>query len=144
MSLTSTPHPSQHGDMIQSVAIIGAGALGLMYGSALEKILGAGLWFCAEGTRLEALKSSTFALNGSPCRFAVYAPGEQAKSPDLVLVAVKNYHLKEVLPLLRSLIGPQTLVLSVLNGISRNRHCHTRGQGGALHGPGHGRPQGRV
>lgn len=112
-------HPrAKNAAMIKNVAIVGAGALGLMYASALEKILGAGVWFCAEGTRLEALRSSTFDLNGSPCRFAAFAPADIPKSPDLVLVAVKNYHLESVMPVLAALSGPQTLFLSVLNGIS--------------------------
>lgn len=102
---------------IESVAMIGGGALGLMYGQAVKSVLGDRLYFLAEGGRFGRLRDSVFLINGKEERFAAKRPEDVEAEPDLVIVAVKNYDLPETLPALRRVCGPRTVVFSVLNGI---------------------------
>ena len=103
---------------IQSVAVLGAGALGMMYMESLQAKMGKTAFFLAGADRLSSIGESEFTINGTPVRFSARNPLEESCSPDLILVAVKNHHLKESLPLLKAAAGPGTIVLSVLNGIS--------------------------
>ncbi len=102
---------------IESVNIIGAGALGLLYMPPLHKALGDSCRFLAGDDRYEALKDRTFTVNGEVCRFPVIRAGDLTEKADLILVAVKNMHLEEIAPYLRKAAGKDTIIVSVLNGI---------------------------
>ena len=105
---------------IKSVAMIGAGALGLLYAQALEKISGLELFFVASDERYESIKNGEFIVNGKNHCFDVRNPlGEQRKDcrADLIIVAVKNHHLQSILPIMESCLRKDTTVISVLNGI---------------------------
>jgi len=102
---------------IRSAAILGAGALGIMYAQALKSVLGDRLIFIADGVRFERLRDTTFLINGAEERFAVQRTEAIVDPPDLVIVAVKNYDLPELLPRLNKICGSKTTVISVLNGI---------------------------
>ncbi|MFA6505711.1 MAG: 2-dehydropantoate 2-reductase [Treponemataceae bacterium] len=102
---------------IGSVAIIGGGALGLMYAQAVKAVLGNSLYFVADGDRYERFRETAFLINGKEERFAVRKPDAIESKPDLVLVAVKNYDLPGILPTLERICGSETTLVSVLNGI---------------------------
>lgn len=106
---------------ITNVAIIGGGALGLMYGQAIKAAVGDSLCFIAEGERLERFRNTTFLINGAEERFQVRRPADLERKPDLVLVAVKNYDLPDLLPTIGKVCGPGTTLVSVLNGIDSER-----------------------
>jgi len=46
-----------------------------------------------------------------------YCTREEAEPADLVILATKNHHLEDAIGLMRSSIGPDTAILSLLNGI---------------------------
>lgn len=102
---------------IRTVAVFGAGALGVMYAQPLAELLGEGLFFIAEGERYERMRNAVFSVNGAPARFPVRKPEELDAPADLVLVAVKNYDLPALLPAIARISGPGTIIVSVLNGI---------------------------
>jgi 2-dehydropantoate 2-reductase len=102
---------------IKSAAIIGAGALGLMYMPSLQRVLGEGAYFLATEDRYDRLVRSEFVINGQSCSMAVKKPQDLTEKPDLIMVAVKNYHLEGIAPLLQRAAGPGTVIVSVLNGI---------------------------
>ncbi len=86
------------------------------------KIRDAGLpvAFVAEGTRAEELAVQGVLVNGEPLVLPVVsweaaAPG--IDPPERIIVAVKHQHLPEVCARIGTLAGPQTAVLSVMNGI---------------------------
>jgi len=105
----------------KSVAIIGAGALGLLYVQALNRNSDLELNFLAKDENYERIKKGDFIINGKNKHFNVINPFDintnNQISFDLLIVAVKNYHLKSILPILRKCINKETIVLSVLNGI---------------------------
>lgn len=102
---------------ITSVAILGAGALGVMYAEPLSDLLGEGCFFVAEGKRYDRLASTTFLVNGREKRIAVRRLGDLTSPAGIVLVAVKNYDLPDLLPTISRISGPDTVIVSVLNGI---------------------------
>ncbi|MBU8912423.1 MAG: ketopantoate reductase family protein [Spirochaetales bacterium] len=102
---------------IHSVAIIGAGALGMLYASALKKTPDTEVHFLAGDDRYESLKAGRFVINDFEEQIDVRSAAQLREHPDLVIVAVKNHHLEEIVPLLRAAIGADTVVTSVLNGI---------------------------
>ncbi len=101
---------------IENIAIIGAGALGAAYGSLLYAMDPQCVCFIASGTRYEALKRAGVVVNGRQYPIAVVNPDEAAPA-DLLIVAVKHYHLDQAIAEMRKAIGPETTVLSVMNGI---------------------------
>lgn len=101
---------------IEKTAIIGAGALGAAYGSLLYAMDPQCVCFIASGSRHERLKRDGVVVNGKRCPIAVVSP-EEATPADLLIVAVKHYHLDRAIAEMRQAIGPETTVLSVMNGI---------------------------
>ncbi|MBQ7432020.1 MAG: 2-dehydropantoate 2-reductase [Lachnospiraceae bacterium] len=101
---------------IQTVALIGAGAIGAYFIPGLAHTLGEDFCVIAEGTRKERLEQEGMCINGVQTIFSVKTP-EEAGQPDLVLIATKYGALEEIRETVRSLTGPHTTVISTLNGI---------------------------
>ncbi|MCK4516021.1 MAG: ketopantoate reductase family protein, partial [Spirochaetaceae bacterium] len=111
---------------IHSVAIIGAGALGMLYASVLKNAPDTQVYFLAGDDRYESLKPGRFIINDLEEHIDVRSPAELREKPDLVIVAVKNHHLEKIVPLLHAAIGPDTVVTSVLNGIDSESFIEDR------------------
>lgn len=101
---------------IESVYILGAGGLGAVYGSTIHRARPGACAFLATGERRRRLGNEGVIVNDTPYRLPVLDP-EDAAAPDLVLVAVKYHHLDESIEMLRRVVGRNTLILSLLNGI---------------------------
>ncbi len=71
----------------------------------------------AGGERLARYRAEGFVVNGDRCDFEYREP-RGTKPFDFVIVACKNHHLPKVISDLAGHIGPGTLILSLLNGIS--------------------------
>jgi 2-dehydropantoate 2-reductase len=105
---------------IKSIAVLGAGAMGAMYASFFQRAEGFEVRTVATGERAERLRRETLFVNGQPLELEVFDPSngaEVGRPADLVIVAVKQHHLAEALEDLRPLVGPDTVFLSVLNGL---------------------------
>jgi len=102
---------------IKSVAVVGAGALGLMYFELIQKKLKGECYFMAEGDRLNRLNKTLYDINGAKKSFKALDPRDTPIHPDLIVVAVKNYHLESVLPLIEAASNEGTVIFSLLNGI---------------------------
>ncbi len=102
---------------IETVAVLGAGALGLMYMEAF-RIAGIEAYFLAGDVRCDRINSENFVINGKEMRFKARNPEKEKLRPDLILLAVKNYHMNEAVDLMRPAVTPGTILISVLNGIS--------------------------
>lgn len=103
------------------IAVLGSGAVGGYYGAKLSRA-GHDVTFIARGAHLEAIRANGLQIK-SPALgdFAVQARAEQETSAvgpvDLVLVAIKAYDNATALPLIRPMLGPNTSVLTVQNGV---------------------------
>lgn len=103
---------------IQSTAIIGMGALGLLYGNQIAASLGASsLRFIADSERIERYRSMDFTVNGEHRTFPI-EDCETALPVDLIIVAVKYNALFNALDTMKNCVGPDTTIISVMNGIS--------------------------
>lgn len=105
---------------IRSVALIGAGAVGSFIAYALAGKDGVDFCVVADGARKERLEREGIAVNNKKeivtLRPRVCTP-EEAKGAELLLVAVKYTALDSVLEDIRTICSPDTVVLSLLNGI---------------------------
>ncbi len=135
-------------DDIQRVLIVGTGAIGAALASIIQRACPGCVSVLAEGERLERYRRDGFMVNGEAMQFNLVQPLDkagQADAPagipapggfDLVVVAVKYHHLALSIVQMRGYVGPQTMVLSLLNGISSEEML------GAAFGPGPGAPEG--
>lgn len=102
------------------IAVLGAGAVGGFYGARLARA-GHQVSFVARGHNLEAIRSSGMTVRSELGDFVAYAAAEsdpaQVGTVELAIVAVKTYSNGEALPLLRPLVGPGTVVLTLQNGV---------------------------
>ena len=102
---------------IKRAVLIGLGAMGCFFAPGLQRALGDGFQVMAGGERKERLEQGVV-INGAHYRFPIVEPGEETGPADLVIVAVKDYALKEALEQIRHQVGPDTILLPVLNGLS--------------------------
>jgi 2-dehydropantoate 2-reductase len=104
------------------IAVVGAGAIGGYLGAKLARA-GEEVTFIARNRNLEAINARGFRLileDGSeehaPTVRAVQHMAE-AGPQDAVLLTLKAHQVRDVLPGLRALFGPQTMVVTMINGI---------------------------
>ena len=102
---------------IRRVYIIGAGAMGAAYAAMFSDAQGFSVAFVARGQRLVRLRQGPLSVNGRRYAIAVVHPGESPEPADLILVALKHHHLAEALADIKPLVGSQTIILSVMNGL---------------------------
>jgi len=103
------------------IAILGSGAVGGYYGAKLARA-GHEVIFIARGAHLSAIRDHGLQIKSSALGdFTVTARAEQDTATvgavDLVIVAVKTYDNPTALPLLTQLLGSDTSVLTLQNGV---------------------------
>lgn len=101
---------------IRRIALIGAGAIGAYLIWSFERTADITLTVVAEGARAERLKRDGIVINGTHYPLCVQEPG-QAGPQDLVFISTKYSALDEAIAMLPPLMSPDTLVLSLLNGV---------------------------
>ena len=104
---------------IKTVGVIGLGALGVLYAHLFTEALGAEhVLVLADKDRVARYRRDGVWYNGQPCAFT-YADAAQVAEPvDLLLFAVKFGGLADAINTCRHLVGPETTLVSVLNGIA--------------------------
>lgn len=103
---------------IKTVAIVGMGALGILYGSYIAKQEGFdAVCYVMDEKRYERHRDQPVYCNGEPLTFRCVS-ADQAEPADLVIVAVKFTGLEDALDVMAGCVGPETVILSVMNGIS--------------------------
>ncbi len=103
---------------IQSVGIVGMGALGMLFGNLLTEALGPeAVCFLMDDARYARHKDSVCTINGIPVTLRA-ARAAESKPLDLLLVAVKYPALAQSMETMSPAVGEDTLILPLLNGIS--------------------------
>ena len=102
---------------IQHVAVIGLGALGCAYAGKLYDMNPAGLRVIADNERAERYRKQGFWVNGKRYDFS-YAGDAGGEPADFILVVVKTHQLAQAIEDMRSFVGPNTIIMSLLNGIT--------------------------
>jgi 2-dehydropantoate 2-reductase len=108
---------------INRIAILGAGAVGASLAhQLLKENPSQNITIIAEGPRSERYRREGLTVNEDVIR-----PGVSDGEPhDLVFLATKSYHLDQALPLLDRCVGPDTLIMSLLNGIASETQLGNR------------------
>ncbi len=110
------------------IAMVGAGGVGAVFGGLLGHA-GHEVSFVARGRNLEAIRARGLVVHGpwgarEVRPFAAADPAElAARGPfDAVLVAVKAWQVRDLAPSLRPLVGPNTVVVPLENGVEAAGH----------------------
>lgn len=104
---------------IQSVAILGAGAVGcyVLWGLADKAAANSlQLGVVAEDSRAERLRQNGCTINGQVYHPQVWTP-QQAHGVDLLIVALKYGALPGALDSIRTIVSEHTVVMSLMNGV---------------------------
>lgn len=111
---------------IKTVAIVGMGALGLLYGEAIAKACGReAVRFVMDAARYDRHKDDVYYINGVKQDFLL-ASCAAAEPVDLVIVATKFGGLAQALDEMEKLVGEETVIISVLNGITSEEKISER------------------
>jgi len=104
---------------INTVDIVGLGALGVLYADFFTRALGADkVRVLADTKRAERYRREGILLNGEALELN-YVDAAQASEPaDLMLFCVKFGALEQTIAQVRHLVGENTTIISVLNGIA--------------------------
>ncbi len=99
--------------------IIGAGGTGGAIGAYMMKA-GKDITFIARGAHLEAMKENGLKIIRPEDEFTVenvkaFTMEEYNDTPDVILVCVKGYSIKETIPFIKRVAGKQTIVIPILN-----------------------------
>jgi 2-dehydropantoate 2-reductase len=104
---------------IKTVSIIGLGALGVLFGHRLSGHMPHDdLRIIADPGRIAKYRSEGVFCNGEVCDFNYLVPGEKSSPADLLIFAVKFTGLKKAIEDAANQVGPDTIIISLLNGIS--------------------------
>jgi len=103
------------------IAIMGTGGVGGYFGGLLARA-GEEVTFIARGEHLRAIQENGLRVESVHGDFTV-APAQATDDPtaagavDLVLFATKTYHIDDAVRTMRPLVGPQTAILPLQNGV---------------------------
>jgi 2-dehydropantoate 2-reductase len=104
---------------IETVSLVGLGGIGSVYLSLVaEAIPMENIRVIARGERAERYKQKGVTVNGRAFHFPIYEPDAPTQPADLLIFAVKQTHLQEAIRDARGHLGPHTIVLSLLNGVT--------------------------
>ena len=103
------------------IAVIGAGGIGAIYGASLAKA-GADVTFVARGAHLAAVRERGLKIEGDRGEIHVspaYATDDPASigPVDVVLFCVKLWDIESAGAAIRPIVGPETAVIPLQNGV---------------------------
>lgn len=104
--------------MIQRVYLSGLGAIGSAFAGRLYDMNPDCIKVIADNERIEHYTRDGVTINGKPYHYQYARPEENMPPADLILIAVKQHHLPQVIQDIRKFVGSDTIILSLLNGIS--------------------------
>lgn len=111
---------------INKVAFIGKGGVGLLYGSMIAKALGNdAVEYVMDDARFERHANDALTVNGKPCDLTSVRASE-ATPTDLVILTVKTTGLDQALKTMERVVGPNTLIASLCNGITSEQKIAER------------------
>lgn len=103
---------------IKNVYMIGLGAIGGAFAGRIAEYCPECLKVVVGKERAERYGKSGITINEKPVCFDFVQPEQTNQKADLMIIAVKQHHLAQTIEDIRVLIGPDTIILSLLNGIS--------------------------
>ncbi len=103
---------------IEKVAVIGMGALGLLFGDRIHESLGDDNFaFLMDEERASKHRADIYKINGEEKHYPIATPSDLSFVPDLIIFATKFGGLESAGELAKRIAGPETVYIAVLNGI---------------------------
>ncbi len=102
---------------VEKVHIIGAGAVGAAYASIFYDMDPSCVSFIAGDERFERLHREGVLVNGKTYPIPVLNSNEPFPTADLLIVTVKHHHLDQAIGEMKNGVGPNTIIISLMNGI---------------------------
>lgn len=111
---------------INKVAFIGKGGVGLLYGSMIARVLGDdAVEFVMDDARYERHAADRLRINGELCSLRSVRASE-ATPADLVILTIKTTGLTQALDTMEAVVGPETRIASLCNGITSEQKIAAR------------------
>lgn len=111
---------------IEKAAIIGKGAVGLLYGGLIARHIGPqAVQFAMDDERFARHAGEVVRINGEPCTIETI-PMSKAQPVDLVILACKAGGLQTAIDTMALLVGPTTCIASLINGITSEERIAAR------------------
>ncbi|PIP85813.1 hypothetical protein COT86_01160 [Candidatus Collierbacteria bacterium CG10_big_fil_rev_8_21_14_0_10_43_36] len=107
------------------IYLIGVGGVGGFYGGLLVES-GADITLVGRGESFKAIKEKGVILNCADGVHQIYPVKiieniSEIKDPDLIILAVKSYDLKNISQDLIAVVKPETVVITIQNGLDNDR-----------------------
>ena len=109
-----TPNPPP----VQNAALVGLGAIGILYAAQISARDPAALRVIADAARIARYKADPPSFNGRRLELNYVTPENPGPPADLVLVAVKSTALRDSIPVIAAVAAAHTQILPLLNGIT--------------------------
>lgn len=107
------------GGSITRITLVGMGALGVLYGDHFARALGTeNVRFLADAGRIAGYQKNGIFCNGTECHFTYQDTAQPGEKAELLIFAVKATALQKAIEEVRDFVDENTIILSVLNGIS--------------------------
>ncbi len=104
---------------IETVSLIGLGAIGSAnLAKIAETVPLENLCVIASEERADRYRKKGVRINGETFYFPVAEPGDDIVPPDLLIFAVKNNQLSQAIVDVQKHVGPDTVIISLLNGVT--------------------------
>ncbi|MBR4574729.1 MAG: ketopantoate reductase family protein [Lachnospiraceae bacterium] len=102
---------------INTVAIIGLGAIGAYFADKMLPHLDDDLRIIAGGDRKKRLEAEGLIVNGKQEYYNIVSPDDKTGYADLVIVIPKFKELSQALCDVKNQVGPDTVIMTPLNGV---------------------------
>jgi 2-dehydropantoate 2-reductase len=103
---------------INDVLVAGAGAIGLTVADGLYRWNPHAVSVLSCGERLERYRKNGLYVNGERLDIRLCGTKGDERAFDLVVVACKAHHLRQIIQDMKHFVGEETVIISLLNGIS--------------------------
>ena len=114
---------------MKNIAIVGMGALGLLFGGEIVENFKGYASFVMDEDRVRRHKDDRYLINGREVSYpmeTVESFHDRAGLADMILVGLKYPALKDTLEMIAPIVGEDTIFVSMMNGISSERIIEER------------------
>lgn len=100
---------------MMNVVVVGAGAVGMVVGNSLSGWCD--LKFALDSNRIQRIKRSDCFFNDKSCDINSFTPSINDSKADLIIITTKASGLDDALDLIEPIVGSDTIILPLLNGV---------------------------
>lgn len=106
---------------MKNIVLVGRGAVGSVYAVQLSSTPGIRFRVALDAARKERYEREPFFFNAVQYKFDYFVPSSNEQNVDLIIIATKWGGYADALDLIEPLVGTDTIILPLLNGLSAYR-----------------------